>query len=186
VKSQWPEVTDFRAHLHNSRGMALPSTYAAIRCLEARDTLHLEGTIGGIGGCPYCGNGRATGMAATEDLMHMLEGMGIETGVDLDKLIDCVWLLEDIIGRMAWGHVSRTGPRPTRREQLYDINTPFVETIEQARHFKLGPKMYEGCINPWNEPITSPYHDRVEKGLPAYELNGAWPWEEDFFPKPAK
>jgi hydroxymethylglutaryl-CoA lyase len=186
VKKRWPDVTDFRAHLHNSRGMALPSTYAAIKCLEPKDTLHIEGTIGGVGGCPYCGNGRATGMVATEDLMHMLEGMGIETGVDLDKLIDCVWLLEETIGRMAWGHVSRTGPRPTRLEQMYDANAPFVETLEQARHFKLGPKMYEGCINPWSEPITSPYLERVQKGLPPFEVDGAWPWNEDFFPKPAK
>jgi hypothetical protein len=42
----------------------------------------------GMGGCPYCGNGQATGVAATEDVMHMLEGMGIETGVHLDKLIE--------------------------------------------------------------------------------------------------
>jgi hydroxymethylglutaryl-CoA lyase len=186
VKKKWPDVTNFRAHLHNSRGMALTSTYAAIKCLEAKDSLNLEGTIGGVGGCPYCGNGRATGMVATEDLMHMLEGMGIETGVDLDKLIDCVWLLEETIGRMAWGHVSRTGPRPTRLEQMYDANAPFVETIEQAKHFKLGPKMYEGCINPWNEPITSPYLDRVQKGLSPFEVDGAWPWTEDFFPKPSK
>jgi hydroxymethylglutaryl-CoA lyase len=186
VKKKWPEVTNFRAHLHNSRGMALTSTYAAIKCLDATDSLNIEGTIGGVGGCPYCGNGRATGMAATEDLMHMLEGMGIETGVDLDKLVDCVWLLEETIGRMAWGHVSRTGPRPTKLEQMYDANAPFVETIEQAKHFKLGPKMYEGCINPWDVPISSPYLDRVKKGLPPYEVDGGWPWKEDFFPKPSR
>jgi hydroxymethylglutaryl-CoA lyase len=186
VKKKWPEVTNFRAHLHNSRGMALTSTYAAIKCLDATDSLGIEGTIGGVGGCPYCGNGRATGMTPTEDLMHMLEGMGIETGVNLDKLIDCVWLLEETIGRMTWGHVSRTGPRPTKLEQMYDPNAPFVETVEQAKHFKLGPKMYEGCINPWDVPISSPYRERVEKGLPPFEVDGSWPWEEDFFPKPSK
>ncbi len=185
VKKMWPDITDFRAHLHNSRGMALTSTYAAIKTLEGQDTLHLEGTIGGVGGCPYCGNGRATGMAPTEDFMHMLEGMGIETGVNLDKLIDCVWMLEKMIGRMTWGHVSRTGPRPTTLEKLYDPNAPFVETVEQARHFKLGPKLYEGCINPWDTPISSPYRERVEKGLPPYEVDGDWPWTEDWFPKPA-
>jgi hydroxymethylglutaryl-CoA lyase len=185
VKKKWPDVTDFRAHLHNARGMALTSAYTAIKTLEGKDTLHLEGTIGGVGGCPYCGTGRATGMAPTEDFMHMLDGMGIETGVDLDKLIDCVWLLEETIGRMAWGHVSRTGPRPTKLEQMFDANAPFVETVEQAKHFKLGPKMYEGCINPWDEPIGSPYLERVQKGLPPFEVNGGWPWNEDFFPKPS-
>ena len=110
--------------------------------------------------------------------------MGIETGVDLDKLIACAWMLEKMIGRYAWGHVSRTGPRPMKLEQLYDANAPFVETVEQAKHFKLGPKAYEGCIYPWDKPITSPYLDRVKAGLPTYEPDGAWPWEEAFFPKP--
>ena len=184
VKRRWPEINTFSAHLHNSRGMAITSAYAAIKALNGDDTLHLQGTVGGIGGCPYCGNGRATGMAPTEDFMHMLEGMGIETGVDLDKLIACAWMLEKMIGRYAWGHVSRTGPRPMKLEQLYDANAPFVETVEQAKHFKLGPKAYEGCIYPWDKPITSPYLDRVQAGLPTYEPDGAWPWEEAFFPKP--
>jgi hydroxymethylglutaryl-CoA lyase len=164
--------------------MAITSAYAAIKALDGDHTLHLQGTIGGIGGCPYCGNGQATGMAPTEDFMHMLEGMGIETGVNLDKLIECVWMLEKMIGRYAWGHVSRCGPRPIKPEQFYDANAPFVETVEQAKHFKLGPEIYEGCIYPWDKPITSPYLDRAKEGLPTYEANGSWPWEEDFFPKP--
>lgn len=183
VKKMWPEVTDFRAHLHNARGMAIAATYAAIRTLDDRDTLHLEGTLGGVGGCPYCGTGQATGMMATEDFMHMLEGMGIETGVDMKKLIKCVWLLEDILGRQAWGHVSRAGPRPMKKEELFDANAPFVETLEQAKHFMYGPKLYEGGIIPWAEPITSPYLERLEKGQPLFELDGDWPWKEPFFPK---
>ena len=186
VKQKWPDITEFAAHLHNARGMAVASTYAAIMSLEAKDTLKLEGTIGGIGGCPYCGTGQTTGMAPTEDLIHMFEGMGIETGVDLDKLIDCVWMLEKMLGRMTWGHVSRAGPRPMKPDQFFDANVPFVETVEQAKHFKLGPKLYEGCISPWSQPITSPYLERAKKGLPPYEVNGSWPWTEDFFPKPSK
>ena len=186
IKQRWPDIHDFGCHLHNARGMAVASTYAAITSLDSSDVLRLETTIGGIGGCPYCGTGQATGMAPTEDIMHMLEGMGIETGVDLDKLIDCVWMLEEMLGRMTWGHVSRAGPRPTRPDQFFSANAPFVETIQQATHFKLGPEQYDGCIVPWSEPITSPYLDRVKKGLPPYEVNGSWPWEEDFFPKPAK
>jgi len=184
VKRKWPAIKNFSAHLHNSRGMAITSAYAAIKTLDGDDTLRLQGTIGGIGGCPYCGNGQATGMAPTEDFMHMLEGMGIETGVNLDKLIECVWMLEKMIGRYTWGHVSRAGPRPIKKEQFYDANAPFVETVEQAKHFKLGPKVYEGCIVPWNNPITSPYLDRVMEGKLPYEPDGAWPWGEAFFPKP--
>jgi hydroxymethylglutaryl-CoA lyase len=184
VKRKWPEINTFNAHLHNARGMAITTAYAAIKTLDPTDTLHLQGTIGGIGGCPYCGNGQATGMTPTEDLMHMLEGMGIETGVDLDKLIDCVWMLEKMIGRYAWGMVSRGGPRPMTPDRFLDANAPFVETVEQAKHFKLGPKAYEGGIVPWDKPITSPYLDRALQGKPAYEPDGAWPWDEPFFPKP--
>lgn len=183
IKTLCPDIKDFRAHLHNSRGMALTSAYAAIRALDGTDTLRLEGTLGGVGGCPYCGNGQATGMMPTEDFMHMLEGMGIDTGVDMDKLIDCVWMLEDILGRQGWGHVSRAGPRPLQRTQMYAANAPFIETLEQASHFKRGPQMYEGGIIPWSEPIESPYLERLAQGLPMFETNGAWPWQETFFPK---
>ncbi len=184
VKEKWPEVTHWSGHYHNSRGMAVSCHYAHLRALGPEDDLHLDGTIGGFGGCPYCGNGRATGMAPTEDSMHMMEDMGIETGVDLDKLIETVWMAEEILGRQLWGHVSRAGPRPKTVAKLYNMNAPFVETLEQARHFKDGPKAYEGAVYPWREPIISPYRDRIDKGLPAYEPNGNWPWTEPWFPKP--
>jgi hydroxymethylglutaryl-CoA lyase len=123
------------------------------------DTVILEGTLGGIGGGQFGGNGRASGMAPTEDLLHMLEGMGIETGVNLDKTIDCVWMLERIIGRPAFGHVSKAGPRPATPEALYDANLPGLESLEAAKHFKLGPAAYakEGYF-PWKEPIAGPFH----------------------------
>jgi hypothetical protein len=70
-----------------------------------------------------------------------------------------------------------------KREQLFSPNAPFVETLEQAKHFMYGPQMYEGGIVPWSEPITSPYLERLEKGQPMFELGGSWPWNEAFFPK---
>ncbi len=183
VKERWPEINHFRLHLHNGRNMAIASAYAALRTLGPEDTVELDGTIGGYGGCPYCGNGRATGMAPTEDLLHMMEDMGVETGVDIDKVIDCVWMAERIMGRELFGHVSKAGPRPKRVEQLYDMNMPFVETLAQARHFKEGPGVYDGGIYPYAEPIASPYRERVEKGLPAYDAaNGDFPWQQDWFP----
>jgi len=183
VKERWPEINHIRLHLHNGRNMAIASAYAAMRVLGPDDTLDIDGTIGGFGGCPYCGNGRATGMAPTEDLIHMMEDMGIETGVDIDKLIDCVWALESVVGRELYGHVSKAGPRPKKHEQLYNIDMPFVETLEQAKHFKVGPSAYEGGIYPYQNPITSPYRDRVDAGQPAYDDgNGDWPWKQDWFP----
>ena len=185
VKERWPEITHFRLHLHNGRNMAIASAYAAMRVLGPEDTLELDGTIGGFGGCPYCGNGRATGMAPTEDLLHMMADMGIPTGVDIDKLIDCVWAAERIIGRELYGHVSKAGPRPRAGSgNLYDINMPFVETLEQATHFKKGEQMYEGGIYPYREPVTSPYRDRVDQGLPVFgEAPSEFPWNQDWLPK---
>lgn len=183
VKEEWPQITHFRLHVHNARNMAIASIYAALRVLEPEDTVELDGSIGGVGGCPYCGNGRATGLAPTEDLLHMMEDMGIHTGVDLDKLIECVWTCEEIVGRPLFGHVSKAGPRPKTVDQLYDINAPFIETLDQAKHFKTGPKAYEGGLYPYKQPITSPYRKRVEEGLPAFEpADGGWPWDQDWFP----
>ena len=156
IKERWPAITHFKLHFHNARGMAMSSTYAALRTLEPTDTVYLDGSIGGIGGCPYCGNGRATGMVATEDLMHLLQRMGVETGVDLNRIIDCAWMVEDMIGRPTMGHVSKAGPCPVDRKDWYDPNMPFVETFEQARHFRFGPEVYKDCQRPWKEPIPNP------------------------------
>lgn len=163
VKRRWPGIRRFHFHMHNARGMALPSIYAALRTLGASDTVFLEGTLGGIGGGQFSGNGRAAGMAATEDVMHMLEGMGVPTGVDLGKLIECVWLLERIIGRPSFGHVSKAGPRPVHADDYYDANLPGFESLEAARHFRLGAGAYaaEG-YSPWKQPITGPYHPTSE------------------------
>ena len=183
IKERWPEIDHFSLHLHNGRNMAIASAYAALRVLDPEDTLDLDGSIGGFGGCPYCGNGRATGLAPTEDLLHMMDDMGIETGVDIDKLIDCVWMCEEIVGRPLFGHVSKAGPRPKSVDQLYDIDAPFIETMEQVKHFKTGPKAYEGGIYPYSQPITSPYRDRVERGEPAFDpAGGEWPWKQPWFP----
>ena len=155
---RWPRIKHYHLHMHDARGMALPCIYAALRALDHTHTLLLESTLGGIGGGQYCGNGTASGMAATEDLLHMLQGMGIATGVDMGRLIDCVWLLERTIGRSAFGHVSKAGPRPMDPTAFYDPNLPAVESLQAARHFRLGPAAIgdEGWT-PWREPIAGPY-----------------------------
>ncbi len=163
IKRRWPHVKQFHFHMHNARGMALPSLYAALRSLDANDTALIEGTLGGIGGGQFGGNGQASSMVATEDLMHMLDGMGIATGVDLGRLIDCVWQLEKIIGRPAFGSVARAGPRPARPADFYDANMPAVESLDAAKHFRFGPSAYGNAgPNPWKNPITGPYY----QGLP--------------------
>ena len=75
--------------------------------VEAGATI-FDASIGGLGGCPFAP--RATGNIATEDLVYMLEGMGIETGVDLDELIRVSEWLAGVMGRDLPGLVHRAGP----------------------------------------------------------------------------
>jgi hydroxymethylglutaryl-CoA lyase len=131
--------------------------------MDSSDTLSLQSAIGGMAGCPYCGNGRAASMIATEDLMHMFEEMGIDTGVDLYKLVECVWLAEKVVGHQLYGFVSKAGPRP-HFDKLYAMEMPHIETLEQAKHFVYGKKAYEGAMSPWAKPITS--WQRSEAAVP--------------------
>lgn len=162
IRAEWPEITRFHLHLHNTRGTAPISAYAALRTLDPACELVIDSTIGGIGGCPYCGNGQLTGMTPTEDLVDLLEELGVPTGVDLDKLVEVVVHAQKVIGRDLYGHVSKAGPRP-RGDRLYAMDMPFIETPEQAQHFRLGPDTYIGALAPWKEPITSPERDAVDR-----------------------
>jgi hydroxymethylglutaryl-CoA lyase len=161
VRATWPAVRTFHFHLHNQRGAAIVSAYAAIQALEPGYTVAFDTSIGGIGGCPYCGNGRATGMIPTEDMVDMLEEMGIDTGVDRRVLIDAARLLSRILGRQVPGKLSQAGPRP-RGADLYPMDMPFVETFDEALHFVDGPEVYASQRSPWIEPIRSEARDRVE------------------------
>jgi hydroxymethylglutaryl-CoA lyase/(R)-citramalyl-CoA lyase len=90
-------------HGHNTRNTGYANALAA---LEAGATV-LDASIGGLGGCPYAP--RATGNIATEDLVYLLEGEGIETGVDLEALIEVSRWLEGVLGRTLEGQVYRAG-----------------------------------------------------------------------------
>ena len=90
-------------HLHNTRNTGFVNAYAA---LEAGASV-LDASVGGIGGCPFAP--RATGNIATEDLVYLLQGEGVETGVDLEGLIAVASWLEGILGRQLEGQVYRAG-----------------------------------------------------------------------------
>lgn len=153
IHERWPAISFFHFHLHDQRGLAMVSFYAALCGLRVTDTLSVDSTVGGIGGCPYCGNGRAAGMMPTEDLVQLLETLGIDTGVDLYRLVDASHLASRIIGRPLHGHVSMAGPLPAG-DRLYPLDLPVIETHEQAQHFRLGPQVHEGQPRPWNEMQT--------------------------------
>ena len=155
IRERWPEITHFHLHLHDARGMALVSAYEAIRTLGPECTLVIDSSVGGMGGCPYGGHGRMTRMIATEDLVDLLNELGIANGVDIDRLIEAALLAEKVVGHSLWGHVSKAGPRP-RGEELFPMDLPFIETEEQAQHFRLGSRAYEGALSPWVTPIESP------------------------------
>jgi len=90
-------------HGHNTRNTGYANALAA---LEAGATV-LDASIGGLGGCPYAP--RATGNIATEDLVYLLEGEGVHTGVDLDVLVQVSQWLEGLLGRTLEGQVYRAG-----------------------------------------------------------------------------
>jgi hydroxymethylglutaryl-CoA lyase/(R)-citramalyl-CoA lyase len=91
-------------HFHNTRNTGYANAYAA---LEA-GVSSLDASVGGLGGCPFAPN--ATGNVATEDLVYLLEGEGIETGIDLDALIEVSTWLEELLGRRLEGYLYRAGP----------------------------------------------------------------------------
>jgi hydroxymethylglutaryl-CoA lyase len=92
-------------HLHDTRGTGLANAYAALQ----RGVARFDASIGGLGGCPYAPG--ASGNIATEDLVHMVEDLGIPTGISLDGLIGAAHLAEEIVGRRLPGQVMRAGPR---------------------------------------------------------------------------
>jgi isopropylmalate/homocitrate/citramalate synthase len=93
-------------HGHNTRNTGYANALAA---LEAGARV-LDASVGGLGGCPYAP--RASGNVATEDLVYLLEHEGVETGVDLDALIETAIWLEGIFGRRLEGQVYRAGSFP--------------------------------------------------------------------------
>jgi hydroxymethylglutaryl-CoA lyase len=102
------EPSDVGLHFHNTRGTALANVLAALE----RGVTRFDASIGGLGGCPYAPG--ASGNAVTEDLVHMLHDLGVETGIDLDALIECARLAQEIVGRELPSAMLHAGPRLAR------------------------------------------------------------------------
>ena len=97
--------SDVGLHLHETRGTALVNAYAAI----ARGVWRFDTSVGGLGGSPFAAG--AAGNLATEDLVHMLDDMGIPTGIDLAALLEVDALLAEMIGHPVASNIARAGPR---------------------------------------------------------------------------
>ncbi|NQW80263.1 MAG: hydroxymethylglutaryl-CoA lyase [Polaromonas sp.] len=87
------DIADVSGHFHDTYGQALANTLAALEL----GVWQFDTSVAGLGGCPYAKG--ATGNVATEDVVYMLHGMGIETGIDLDKLVDAGKFISDFLGR---------------------------------------------------------------------------------------
>jgi len=93
-------VSKLALHFHDTRGQALANIYA---CLELGVSV-IDSSVAGLGGCPYAQG--ASGNVATEDVVFMLNGMGIETGVELEKLIEAGRFISEVFGRAPQSKVS--------------------------------------------------------------------------------
>ena len=103
VESTLPLGIPIAVHLHNTRNTGFANAYAAVEAGASA----LDSSVGGTGGCPFAP--RATGNISTEDLVYMLHGEGIETGIDLEELITVAEWLEGVLGRELEGQVYRAG-----------------------------------------------------------------------------
>jgi hydroxymethylglutaryl-CoA lyase len=95
---------ELTAHFHNTRGQGLANVLAALEAGVAS----FESSFGELGGCPVPKG--ATGNIATEDLVSMLHEMGIETGIDLPRLLACARAVQEVLGRPLSGHLLTAGP----------------------------------------------------------------------------
>ena len=103
LKKVHPEQK-FNLHFHNTRGMGLANILAALEAgADSFDT-----SLGGLGGCPFAPG--ATGNVCTEDAVHMLHSMGIETGISLDGLIETSRMLEKVVGHKTPSYILKAGP----------------------------------------------------------------------------
>jgi hydroxymethylglutaryl-CoA lyase len=88
-------------HCHDTYGQALANIYAALE----EGVSVVDSSVAGLGGCPYAKG--ASGNVATEDVLYMLDGMGIETGVDLAGIVDAAWFISNVLGRAPVSHVAK-------------------------------------------------------------------------------
>ncbi|MGB6535046.1 MAG: hydroxymethylglutaryl-CoA lyase [Xanthobacteraceae bacterium] len=104
LRERWPDL-DLALHLHDTRGMAIANAYAGLEMGVTR----FDSAVAGLGGCPFAGHQGAAGNVCTEDLVFLCHEMGIETGIDLDALIECARLAEDVVGHPLPGSVMKGG-----------------------------------------------------------------------------
>lgn len=104
VRERWPQLR-IGLHLHDTRGTGLPNALAALQM----GVDQFDSSVAGLGGCPFAAHKGAAGNICTEDFVFMCHEMGIDTGIDLDRLIDCALMAERIVGHPLPGKVMKGG-----------------------------------------------------------------------------
>ena len=104
VRSRWPDMP-IALHLHDTRGLAVANAHAALKL----GVTQFDSTVGGLGGCPFAGQPKAAGNICTEELVLLCEEMGIDTGIDLDALIEVGRMAEEIVGHQLPGELIHAG-----------------------------------------------------------------------------
>ena len=104
VRDKYPDIT-LGLHLHDTRGMGVANAFAGLEMGITK----FDAAVGGLGGCPFAAHKGAAGNVCTEDLVFLCQESGIETGIDLDKLIACAELAEDIVGHPLPGSIKQGG-----------------------------------------------------------------------------
>jgi hydroxymethylglutaryl-CoA lyase len=102
LRERMPDA-ELGLHLHNTRGMALANVLAALQA----GVTEFDSSVGGLGGCPFAPG--ATGNVSTEDLVHMLDLMGIRSGVDLDSMLAVAYKVKQVVGHPLESAVARAG-----------------------------------------------------------------------------
>lgn len=118
LRLQFPEL-QLTLHFHNTRGMGLANVLAAVQSGIDR----FDGSLGGLGGCPYAPG--ASGNICSEDAIHMLDAMGCNTGIDLQRLLPIARQLPEIVGHEVPGQVAKSG-------RITDLH-PAPESVAQLK-----------------------------------------------------
>jgi hydroxymethylglutaryl-CoA lyase len=115
MRERFPQLR-LALHLHDTRGMGIANAYAGLQM----GVDIFDASVAGLGGCPFAAHKGAAGNVCTEDLVFMCEEMGIETGIDLDTLIEVARLAEEIVGHPLPGSVKLGGSLKRFRERARD------------------------------------------------------------------
>jgi hydroxymethylglutaryl-CoA lyase len=114
IQDKWPEL-QIHLHLHDTRGLGLANVYAAFQ----EGIWEFDTAIAGLGGCPFAAVKGAAGNISTEDVAFLCEEQGIQTGLNLESLVQCAKMAEQIVGRELPGHLAKVGVIPEIRPKSW-------------------------------------------------------------------